>query len=79
MACCQTVLQDQQVRRQVEHLRDSQIGVVLSDSVGHKCRFGLVATFYPANDKKEIILSCQECGKRWGLLINRDSFRVQEV
>jgi hypothetical protein len=70
---------DASVRRQVEHLRDGQVAVVLSDATGRKCRFGLVATFYPTNDKREIILRCQECGRRWQLTVSRESFLVQEA
>lgn len=77
--CCEHMFDDAYVRRQVEHLRDGQVAVVLSDVSGHKCRFGLVATFYPSNDKREVILRCQECGRRWQLTVGREAFSVQEA
>ncbi len=77
--CCEAIFKDNNVRKQIEHLRDNQVGVILSDSNGNKCKFGLVATFYPTNDKREVILRCQECGKRWMVVLDRGDFRVAEA
>lgn len=77
--CCEHMFDGAYVRRQVEHLRDGQTAVVLSDATGHKCRFGLIATFYPTNEKREVILRCQECGRRWQLTVGHEVFSVQEA
>ncbi len=68
MCSCEQVLRsDEQLGRKVKAAKDAQLQVKYTDKQGEEHAFGLVAAFYKALNKKEIILHCTKCHKRWAV------------
>lgn len=68
MCSCEQVLRsDEQFSRQIKSARDAQLQVRYTDKNGVEYVFGLVAAFYKALNRKELILHCTKCQKRWAV------------